>query len=271
MNGLFDIEGEVVVITGGTGTLGGSIASSFATAGARVVILGRDEKKVEQAAASLSEFKGSIMGIVADVTDRMQLEEGLQKINDRWGEVYALINCAGGNLPGATLEEGATVLDMDLDALREVLEINLYGTVLPSIVMGNSMARGGRGSIVNLSSMATFASITRVPGYSMAKSAVENFTRWMAMEMATKFSDQIRVNCIAPGFFVGNQNRRVLLNPDGSYTDRSLRIIEKTPMRRFGSLDELNGTVHFLCSRAASFVTGTIIPVDGGFSSNSGI
>lgn len=271
MTDLFDISNEVIVVTGSTGTLGNSIAASFASAGARVVLLGRSKTKVETEVAKLLAAGGKVMGVTADVTHRQQLEEALEAIHHQWGEVNALINCAGGNLPGATLDEGASVFNLDLEALREVIEVNLYGSVLPSLVMGRSMARGGRGSIVNLSSMATFASITRVPGYSMAKSAIENFTRWLAMEMASKFSDQIRVNCIAPGFFVGNQNRRVLLNPDGSYTQRSLKVIEKTPMRRFGTLDELNGTVHFLCSPAASFVTGTIIPVDGGFSSNSGI
>jgi len=182
-----------------------------------------------------------------------------------------LVNTAGGNLPGATLTEEQTVFDMKITDFNKVTELNLNGTVYPSLVFGEVMGGQKSGSIINISSMATSASITRVPGYSVAKSGVEIFTKWLAMEMATKFSEKIRVNAIAPGFFISTQNRGVLLKEDGSLTDRSKKVIAKTPMGRFGDIAELNGTVHFLCSDAASFVTGTIVPVDGGFSSFSGI
>ena len=174
-------------------------------------------------------------------------------------------------MPGATLTEQQTVFDMKIKDFDKVTDLNLNGTVYPCLVFGEVMSEQKSGSIINISSMATMSSITRVPGYSVAKSGVEIFTKWLAMEMATKFSDKIRVNAIAPGFFISKQNEKVLINSDGSYTERSQKIIAKTPMQRFGDIAELNGSVHYLCSDAASFVTGTIIPVDGGFSSFSGV
>jgi NAD(P)-dependent dehydrogenase (short-subunit alcohol dehydrogenase family) len=182
-----------------------------------------------------------------------------------------LINVAGGNMPGATLREDQTIFDMKFEDFNKVNDLNLNGTVYPSIVFGEAMARQGKGSIINISSMAVYSAITRVPGYSTAKTAVDIFTKWMAMEMALKFSEKIRVNSIAPGFFIGNQNRGVLINPDGSLTDRSKKVMARTPMRRFGDITELNGIVQFLCSDEASFITGAIIPVDGGFSAFSGV
>jgi NAD(P)-dependent dehydrogenase (short-subunit alcohol dehydrogenase family) len=271
MENLFDISGKVAVITGGSGTLGGSIASFLAKAGAKVVILGRDPLAVDNKAEMIRQAGGDAMSVVANVVKIKHLEVARDSVIDRYGKIDILINTAGGNTPGATIGDKQTIFDMDMDAYRKVVDVNLNGTVYPCLVFGKSMAESGSGSIVNLSSMSTFNALSRVPGYSMAKSGVEIFTKWLAMEMAMKFSENIRVNCIAPGFFIGKQNKHVLLNADGTYTERSLKVITKTPMKRFGTMEELNGTILFLCSKAASFVTGTVIPVDGGFSSYSGI
>lgn len=271
MENLFDISGKVAIVTGGSGTLGGSIARCLSQAGARVVILGRDPIGVENMAEMIRAEGGEAIGVAADVINMGHLENARKKIMESYGRIDILVNTAGGNTPGATIGEKQTIFDMDMEEYRRVVDVNLNGTVFPCLVFGKNMAENGSGCIINLSSMATFNAITRVPGYSVAKSGVENFTRWLAMELAQKFSEHIRVNCIAPGFFIGKQNRHVLLNPDGTYTERSMKVINKTPMKRFGKMEELNGTILYLCSRAASFVTGTVIPVDGGFSSSSGI
>lgn len=268
---LFDIKGKVAVVTGGSGTLGGSISKYLALNGVKVAVVGRTQENVDQRLEKIKDAGGEGIGLVVDVLDLDGLKNARDLVLEKWGKVDILINTAGGNLPGATLTEGQTVFDMKLSDFNKVTDLNLNGTVYPSLVFGEVMGEQKSGSIINISSMATSASLTRVPGYSVAKSGVEIFTKWLAMEMATKFSDKIRVNAIAPGFFISTQNEKILLNEDGSLTERSRKVIAKTPMGRFGDIAELNGTVHFLCSEAASFVTGTIVPVDGGFSSFSGI
>jgi NAD(P)-dependent dehydrogenase (short-subunit alcohol dehydrogenase family) len=182
-----------------------------------------------------------------------------------------LINLAGGNLPGATQKSEQTIHDLEIEAICKVVDLNLFGTVLPSIILSELMVERGSGSIVNISSMAAKQSISRVLGYSMAKAAVDVFTKWLANELASSYSNKIRVNAIAPGFFIGNQNRKLLTNEDGSYTNRGDKIIANTPMKRFGDTSELNGAVHYLLSEASSFVTGSIYDVDGGFSTFSGV
>jgi NAD(P)-dependent dehydrogenase (short-subunit alcohol dehydrogenase family) len=271
MENLFDISGKVAIVTGGAGTLGGSIAECLAGAGAKVAVLGRDPINVDKKAQKIRKSGGDAIGVVADVVNMAHLESARKKIVDKYGRIDILINTAGGNTPGATIGDKESVFSMNMDEYRKVVDVNLNGTVYPCLVFGKSMADNGSGSIINFSSMSTYSALSRVPGYSMAKSGVEIFTKWLAMEMAIKFSENIRVNCIAPGFFIGKQNSHVLLNPDGSYTERSLKVINRTPMKRFGKMEEINGTVLYLCSKAASFVTGTILPVDGGFSSYSGV
>ena len=271
MNELFAISGKVAVVTGGSGTLGGNISKYLAANGVKVAVIGRTQENVELRLGKIKSAGGDGMGLVVDVLSMEELKTAKETILARWGRVDILVNTAGGNLPGATLTEDQTVFDMKINDFNKVTDLNLNGTVYPCLVFGEAMAEQGSGSIINISSMATIASITRVPGYSVAKAGVEIFTKWLAMEMATKFSDKIRVNAIAPGFFISTQNEKVLINPDGSFTDRSNKVIAKTPMGRFGQIDELNGAVHFLSSGASSFVTGTIIPVDGGFSSFSGV
>lgn len=270
-NELFDISGRVVVITGGAGVLGGSMAKYLAAQGAKVAILSRTAERVEDMLSQLKEISPNVLGFTTDVLHKSQLQKTKSDILNKWGSVDVLINAAGGNKSGATIGEDQTIFDLNLDDFTQVAELNLNGSVLPTIVFGEVMASQESGSVINLSSMAADRAITRVVGYSAAKAAIDNFTKWMATEMALKFGDGIRVNAIAPGFFIGNQNRKLLTNNDGSYTDRGNTIINNTPMRRFGNADELNGVVHWLCSGASTFVTGAIIPIDGGFSAYSGV
>jgi NAD(P)-dependent dehydrogenase (short-subunit alcohol dehydrogenase family) len=266
----FSIKDRVAIVTGGGGVLGSSIAKSFAEAGAKVILLDIREDTLSEKIAELSSH-GEVTGLKCNVLEKESLEKVCKSIVHKWGCIDILLNIAGGNLPGATLTEDQTIFDMDIEEFDKVTNLNLKGTVLPSIVFGKQMVKKGSGSIINISSMATYSAITRVPGYSAAKAAINIFTQWMATEMAQKFGDKIRVNAIAPGFFIGDQNRAVLLNPDGSYTERSKKVIAKTPMGRFGDINELNGIAQFLCSDAASFITGAVIPVDGGFSAFSGV
>ncbi|MDR1864416.1 MAG: SDR family oxidoreductase [Bacteroidales bacterium] len=265
-----DLTGKVAVVTGGGGVLGGSIARSLVENGVRVAVLDIRREELERRVAELSSC-GEVMGWRCNVLEKDSLEETRENILAVWGGIDFLINAAGGNLPGATLAEDQTVFDMDIADFNRVIDLNLNGTVYPCLIFGKAMAERGCGSIINITSMACFSAITRVPGYSTAKNGVSIFTQWLAMEMAMKFSEKIRVNALAPGFFIGDQNRAVLIHPDGSYTERSKKVLARTPMKRFGDIRELNGMVHFLCSDHASFITGAIIPIDGGFSSFSGV
>ncbi|WP_300725117.1 SDR family oxidoreductase [uncultured Bacteroides sp.] len=271
MNSMFDISGKVALVTGGSGVLGSNIAEGFLRAGAKVIIIGAHQDRVDKALEHLKTVSDTVWGVACNVLDMDSLQAVKDKILAQWGRIDILVNAAGGNIPGGTLTVDQNIFDMKVADLNKVVDLNLYGSVYPCLVFGEIMAKQGEGSIVNVSSMAAYESITRVPGYSMAKSAVENFTRWLAQEMALKFSEKIRVNAIAPGFFIGNQNRAILINPDGSLTERSKKVIAKTPMRRFGDISELNGAVQFLCSDAASFITGAVLPIDGGFSAFSGV
>ncbi|WP_434036520.1 SDR family oxidoreductase [Formosa sp. 4Alg 33] len=268
---VFDISGKVAVVTGGGGVLGGSIAKSLVESGVKVVVLDIREDNVNASVTALTQLGGEVVGFVSNVLDVEEMKSTRKKIVEKWGTIDILINAAGGNLPGATLTEDQTVFDMKIDDFEKVTNLNMNGTVYPCLVFGEIMAKQGSGSIINVSSMATFSAITRVPGYSVAKSGIDIFTKWMSMEMGTKFGEKVRVNAIAPGFFIGDQNGKILINEDGSYTERSKKVIARTSMGRFGDITELNGLVQFLCSDAASFITGTIIPVDGGFSSYSGV
>ena len=268
---MFEISGKVAVVTGGGGVLGGSIARSLIEAGTKVAILDIRQEQINNRVKELEGLGGQAIGISGSVLNMQELQQAREAIIEKWGKVDILINAAGGNMPGATLTEEQTVFDMKIEDFQKVTDLNLNGTIYPCLVFGEAMAKQGSGSIITVSSMATYSAITRVPGYSVAKTGINIFTQWMAMEMATKFSEKIRVNAIAPGFFIGDQNRNVLINPDGSYTERSKKVLARTPMGRFGDIKELNGAVQFLCSDAASFITGAILPVDGGFSSFSGV
>lgn len=271
MNEMFSIAGKVAIITGAGGVLGGSMAKNFVKEGAKVVAIDIRQEQLDKRIAELQESGGDVIGIIGNVLDIESLRDVANQVINKWGRIDILLNIAGGNMPGATLAPEQSFCDMKISDWEKVNSLNLNGTVYPSMVFGEVMARQKRGIIINVSSMAAYSAITRVPGYSAAKSAVANFTQWLATEMALKHGDGIRVNAIAPGFFIGDQNRAVLINPDGSLTERSQKVLAKTPMKRFGEINELNGTVQFLCSEAASFITGALIPIDGGFSAFSGV
>lgn len=268
---LFDISDKVIVITGGAGALGGNMASYLLTQGAKIAILDLFPESIEQRVVELKKIAPEVIGIPGSVLEKGHLEKAKSEILEKWGKIDALINAAGGNMPGATIGEDQTIFDLKMEDFKKVSELNLNGSVLPSMVFGEVMAGQAFGSIVNISSMTATQAVTRVVGYSASKAAIDNFTKWMATEMALKFEGSVRVNAIAPGFFIGNQNRALLTNTDGTYTERGHTIIKNTPMKRFGDADELNGAIHWLISDAASFVTGTIVPIDGGFSAFSGV
>lgn len=266
---IFDIKDKVIIITGGYGVLGSSIAEHLVASGAKVAILGRDETKAKAFAKSLSPTNA--LGLKADVLNKENLSLVKDEILNLWNRIDVLINAAGGNMPGATIAPGDSLFDMPIDDFKKVSDLNLMGTVIPSLIFGKHMSEHEGGSIINVSSMAVPRAITRVAGYSASKAAMENFTRWMAVDMALKYGDNIRVNAIAPGFFIADQNRSLLTNEDGSLTERGNTIIQNTPMKRFGNAEELNGAVHLLCSKASKFITGTVIPIDGGFNAFSGV
>jgi NAD(P)-dependent dehydrogenase (short-subunit alcohol dehydrogenase family) len=274
MQDLFSLRGKVAVVTGATGVLGGEMARSLARSGARVAVLGRREEKARRVAEEIEEAGGEALALPADVLARDQLEGARDALLDRYGTVDILVNAAGGNVPEATLGGGTSVFELPESALRQVMDLNFLGTLLPCQVFGVAMVEGDEnpeGCIVNVSSMAASRPLTNVVGYSAAKAAVENFTRWLAVELSRSYGPNLRVNAIAPGFFIGEQNRGLLLDEDGSLSERGQTIIEHTPAGRFGEPDELAGTLIWLCSPASRFVNGIVVPVDGGFSAFSGI
>lgn len=262
---VFDIKDQVVVITGGTGVLGREIGTYLAHEGARVVLLGRRQDVGEALAEGIRAQGGDAAFYVCDVTD-MEMVNGVRnQIVDRYGRVDALLNAAGGNMPGATIPPGKTLFDVQVEEFERVLNVNLTGTLIPTQAFLKPMTEAGHGSIVNFSSMAAFRPLTRVMGYAAAKAGISNLTAFLANEVATKFSPSIRVNAIAPGFFLTDQNRALLTNPDGTLTERGQDVIRQTPFKRFGKPEELCGTIQYLISQASTFVTGTVAVVDGGF------
>lgn len=270
MNVIGDLSGRTAVVTGGYGVLGGSMAAALARAGARVAILGR---RADAAAAKVEELRASgadAMALIADVLEESSLRKAADELASRWGVADILLNTAGGNVARARTDN-KPAFAMPLDAFDEVVRLNLHGTVVPSMIFAERMAAVGKGCIVNISSMAATQAISGVLGYSVAKAAIDNFTKWLAVDMARKFGGGIRVNAIAPGFFISTQNRAVLITESGEYSARAKAIVGRTPMGRFGEAHELDGALQFLCSDAASFITGTVIPVDGGFSADTGV
>ena len=271
LNSLFSLEKKVAVVTGGTGVLGSSMVRALAKAGAKVAIVGRRKDVADDLAKEIKNEGGVAIGVSADVLNAQQLNEAKKVILDQFGAINILVNGAGGNMPGATIPTDKTFLDLKIDEFQKVVDLNLTGSVLPTQILAEPIMAAKNGCIINISSMAAYLPITRVVGYSAAKAAISNFTQWMAVEVAKKFGEGIRVNAIAPGFFLTEQNRTLLTTPDGGLTDRGKSVIANTPYGRFGQPDELSSTLIWLCSDGAKFVSGVVVAVDGGFSSFAGV
>lgn len=265
MNQLFSVEGKVILLTGGSGILGACMAKHLAREGAKIVILDRNEEAGKQVADEIRTEGGEALFLYCDVLQKEQLEKNRQDIVDAYGTIDVLVNLAGGNMAGATIPPDKTIFDLDIEAFRKVVDLNLFGTVMSTVVFAETMVKQKKGCIINISSESALRPLTRVVGYGCAKAAVSNFTQYMAGELATKFGEGLRVNAIAPGFFLTDQNRALMSNPDGTPTDRCKTIVAHTPFGRLGEAEELLGTLQWLASDASAFVTGTVIPVDGGF------
>lgn len=262
---LFDIKDRVVAITGGTGVLGESMVEYLAAHGAKVAVMARNKEKGEKLVNKVKSNGGEAMFLVTDVTNEIVLKQNALEIIATYGRIDVLINGAGGNMPGATIGPNGNIFDLKIDDFRKVVDLNLMGSVIPTVVFSEFMVKEQKGNIINISSASALRPLTRVAGYGAAKAAVTNFTKYMAGEMAIKFGESFRVNALCPGFFITEQNRALLTNPDGTYSDRGNTIIAHTPFRRFGNPEDLLGTLHYLVSDASRFVTGTVAIVDGGF------
>ena len=264
----FDVQGKIAVVTGGAGVLCAAMCRELAAAGAKVAVL---DLRLEPAESLAAELGNGAIGVTCNVLDKASVESAALKVAETYGRVDILVNGAGGNKPQATTNPEQSFFDLPADALRWVFDLNLMGAILPSQVFGKIMAAQKSGIIINISSMNSFRPLTRIPAYSAAKAGVSNFTQWLAVHMAQEYSPEIRVNAIAPGFFVGDQNRALLMNEDGVLTPRGQQIMTHTPMGRFGVPEDLLGTLMWLVSPASAFVTGIVVPVDGGFSAFSGV
>ncbi len=269
---LYDFSDQTIVITGGSGILGAEIAVALAGCGANVAILDRVTDLAPGVQERLDNAAGKALVVASDVLNREPFEQSVNEVLETFGRIDGLINAAGGNHPQATTSPEMSFFDLPAEAIRFTGELNLLGTILPSQVIGRLMAKQGAGVILNISSMNAFRPLTRIPAYSAAKAAVSNFTQWLAVHMAQEYSPKIRVNAIAPGFFLTSQNRFLLTDEkSGELTDRGKTIIAHTPQGRFGEPEDLLGTVLWLLSPASEFVTGIVVPVDGGFSAFSGV
>lgn len=270
-NQLFSLTNKVIVITGATGILGEAFVKSVSEMDAKVVLIGRNENVGNERANEINKSGKEAIFIKADVLSKEDLLQANEIILKKWGRIDGLVNAAGGNIPEAVIAPESDIFDIDIDGLKKAFDLNLFGTVLPVSVFGKALQQSGNASIVNISSMTAQSAITRVLGYSMAKAAIDNYTRWMCVETANRYGSTIRVNAIAPGFFITHQNRNLLTNKDGSYTTRGEAVIRNTPFKRFGNPGELNGALIWLLSDASGFVSGEVICVDGGFHIFSGV
>ncbi len=270
MENQFTLSGKVIVVTGATGVLGKSFVTALAEAGATVGVMGRNKAVAEERAAEIVASGGKALALIADVTKEEQVVAAREAMLAQFGRVDGLVNAAGGNMPGGVVQPADDLFSMSMAGMKEVMDLNVWGTLLPTQVFGPELAKN-KGSIVNISSMSSQQAITKVLGYSMAKAAIDCYTRWFSVELAKRYGDAVRMNAIAPGFFLTEQNRTLLTQPDGSYTDRGNLVLQNTPFGRFGRPDELTGALIWLLSDASSFVSGTIVNVDGGFSIFSGV
>ncbi|MGD8397640.1 MAG: SDR family oxidoreductase [Anaerolineae bacterium] len=272
LKALYDFSGKTFAVTGGAGALGGDVVASLAGCGANVMILDLNLTRLPEIKESLGPLGNQVEGVQVDVMSRDSLAASGKAINERFGPLYGLVNAAGGNSPKATVSPEMSFFDIPEEGMRFVLDLNLLGTIMPCQVLAKQMVETGEGVILNYSSMNAFRPLTNIAAYSASKAAITNFTAWLAVHMAQNYSGKIRVNAIAPGFFIGAQNRFLLLDKEtGGLTPRGNKIIEHTPMGRFGEPEDLLGTVLWLLSPASSFVTGITVPVDGGFSAYAGV
>ena len=270
MENQFSLKDKVIVVTGATGVLGEAFINSIADAGGIVGVLGRNETVANERVATIIRNGGKAIALIADVMNEEQLMAAREKLLKEYGRIDGLVNGAGGNRPAGVLQPQDDIFKLSIDGMKEVMELNLWGTLLPTQIFGPSLVES-KGSIVNISSMSAQRALTRVMGYSLAKAAVDCYTRWFAVELANRYGDAVRMNAIAPGFFLTEQNRTLLTTEDGGYTDRGGQVIKQTPFNRFGNADELTGCLIWLLSDASKFVTGTVVNIDGGFSVFSGV
>lgn len=270
-NDLFSLKDKIIVVTGGTGILGGSFVKGIADAGGTAVILGRNAETGKQRADEINASGGKAFSVVADVLEENDLIKARDIILEKYGTIDGLVNGAGGNMPEGVLQPDADIFSMNIDGMKKAMVLNIWGTIIPTQVFGTVMAKNGGGSIVNISSVSSQQAVTKVLGYSMGKAAVDCYTKWFAVETANRFGDSIRMNSIMPGFFLTEQNRNLLTQKDGSYTDRGNLVIKNTPFKRFGKPEELVGALIYLLSDASRFVTGMQLGVDGGFTVFSGV
>ncbi|MFZ4863201.1 SDR family oxidoreductase [Sphingobacterium sp. Mn56C] len=267
----FSLSGKVVVITGATGVLGKSFVNAVAEGGARVAIIGRNAERAQQRVEQVLRLGGEALAIQADVLVEAEMLLAREQILAKWGTIDALVNAAGGNIPGATVGPEDDLFAASMTDIAKTLDLNLMGTIIPTHVFGRVMAEKGAGSIVNIASLASHAALTRVLGYTVAKAGIVGYTNWMATEMALRYGDKVRVNAIAPGVFLTEQNRTLLTNGDGSYTERGQKFVLNTPFKRLGNPEELEGALLFLLSDASAFVNGETLYVDGGFTAWTGV
>ncbi|MES2279706.1 MAG: SDR family oxidoreductase [Bacteroidota bacterium] len=271
MENNFSLKGKVIIVTGGTGILGNSFINGIVEAGGAVGILGRNKQVAEERADAINKNGGRAIALVADVLNEGDLQAAKQTLLNKFGRLDGLVNGAGGNMPEGVLQPEEDIFKMNIEGMKRTLDLNLWGTLLPTQVFGEAIAETGRGSIVNISSMNSKRAITKVLGYNMGKAAVDCYNQWFAVELANRYGDAIRMNALAPGFFLTEQNRNLLTTPDGGYTERGEKVIRQTPFKRFGNPDELIGALVWLLSDASAFVTGSMICVDGGFSIFGGV
>lgn len=267
----FSLNDKVIVVTGGTGILGNAFIDAIVEAGGAVGVLGRKKDVAEQRADAINKNGGKAIALVADVMDEKQLNEAKERALKYFGKIDGLVNAAGGIMPDGVLQHDEDIFKMNLEGMKKVTDLNLWGTIIPTHVFGNAIAQTGKGSIVNISSMNSKRAITKVLGYNMGKAGVDCYTQWFAVELANRYGDKIRMNALAPGFFLTEQNRNLLTKPEGGYTERGESVIKQTPFKRFGHPDELKGALVWLLSDASQFVTGSMICVDGGFSIFGGV
>lgn len=271
MDNQFSLAGKVIVVTGGTGILGKAFIDGIVEAGGAVGILGRNAQVAEERADAINAAGGKAVALVADVMNEAELVAAKDKLLAAFGRIDGLVNGAGGNMPEGVLQPDEDIFKMNIDGMKKVMDLNLWGTLIPTQVFGEAIAKTGKGSIVNISSMNSKRAITKVLGYNMGKAAVDCYNQWFAVELANRHGDRIRMNALAPGFFLTEQNRNLLTKPEGGYTQRGELVIKQTPFKRFGHADELKGALVWLLSDASAFVTGSMICVDGGFSIFGGV